>query len=139
MNALHLLLLLGSPFLGLEAVVMGLGGRALLSYRRHRRRTLLLVTLSGLAVSCASLATGEAAGLPGVGTVCLLLLYLPLAARLLSLLHPLPPSPGPSLPDLSAEEVERWVRRRYGKLLADRAPPAGKRGRRAREGRAGGT
>jgi len=66
-NALHLLLLLGSPFLGLEALLMGLGGGALTSYRRSRGRTLLLILLSGLAISCAALATGEAVGLPGPG------------------------------------------------------------------------
>lgn len=137
MSTLHLLLLLGSPFLGLEAVVMGLGGRALTSYRRHRNRTLLVITGSGLAVSCASLATGEMAGLPGLGTVCLLLLYLPLVAKLLSLLRPFPPSP-PLPTDLPGREVEEWVRRRYGRLLEDRAPSAGKKGRRARGDRGGG-
>jgi|GEM_PF-2325194 len=136
MNALHLLLLLGSPFLGLEAVLMGLGGSALTSYRHSRGRTLLLILLSGLAVSCAALATGEVMGLPGPATVALLLLYLPLAGKLLSLRRtsllkrPLPE-------ELSTEGLEEFVRRRYGKLLRP-TPPAPPRARKARGSRRGG-
>jgi hypothetical protein len=136
-NALHLLLLLGSPFLGLEALLMGLGGGALTSYRRSRGRTLLLILLSGLAISCAALATGEAVGLPGPATVALLLLYLPLAGKLLSLLRPSPPR-RPLPEELSTEGLEELVRRRYGKLL--RPTPPDRRGdRRARGSRRGGS
>jgi hypothetical protein len=135
-NALHLLLLLGSPFLGLEAVLMGLGGGALSSYRRSRGRTLLLILLSGLAVSCATLATGKAVGLPGPATVALLLLYLPLAGKLLSLRRPSPPR-RPLPEELSTGGLEEFVRRRYGGLLRP-TPSAPRKDRRARGGRRGG-
>lgn len=135
MNALHLLLLLGSPFLGLEAMLLGLRGGAVLYYRRRRGRALLLTLLSGLSVSLSTLATGELLNLPGPATVCLLLLYLPLAGRLLSLGRP--PPPRLPLPDLSTEGLEELVRRRYGNLLP--SPPARRGGRKARGSRRGGS
>lgn len=133
MNSFHLLLFLGSPFLGLEAVMMGMGGRALTYYRYSRNRALLLFTMAGWTVSCASLATSRMLGISDLGTVFLLFLYLPLTGKLFSLLPLRPPSK--VLPHPPSEGMEEFLEK-YRKLFGT---PSRKGGRKTRGGRGGGS
>ena len=119
-NPLYLILVIGSLAFGLEALLLGLGGKLMVLYRRQRARTLVLSLGVGLAVVGPAMATSAALMLEPLYLCVLVLVYVFVASRIISIFgaklaqtapRPLPPQPS----DLEVEEMLR--KRGYDKLV----------------------
>jgi hypothetical protein len=117
-GTLYLILVIGSLAFGLEALLLGLGGKLIVLYRRQRVRTLALALLIGAAVVTPAIVTSTAFTLEPL-YFCVLV-YVFVASRIISIfgakLVQTTPRPLPQQPsDLEVEEMLR--KRGYGKLV----------------------
>jgi hypothetical protein len=119
-NTLYLILVLGSLAFGLEALLIGLGGKLMVLYRRERVGALLLALSIGLTIVAAAIATSAALSLGPIYLCALVLVYMFVTGRVIGIFgerlvpktsHPLPPQPS----DLELEEMLR--KRGYEKLV----------------------
>jgi len=119
-NTLYLIILVGSLAFGLEALLLGLGGKLTVLYRRQRVRTLTLALCVGLAVVVPAIITSATLTLEPLYFCVLVLVYMFVASRIISIFgaklarttpRPLPPQPS----DLEVEEMLR--KRGYDKLV----------------------
>jgi len=119
-STLYLIILVGSLAFGLEALLLGLGGKLMVLYRRQRARTLVLSLGVGLAVVGPAIATSAALMLEPLYLCVLVLVYVFVASRIISIfgakLVQTTPRPLPQQPsDLEVEEMLR--KRGYDKLV----------------------
>ena len=117
---LYVILLVGSLAFGLEALLLGLGGRLTVLYRRRKIKTLVLASMVGLAIVLPAIATSIILALEPLYFCAVVLAYMFAASGLINLLGAklvrTPPPPLPPQP--SEKEIEEMVRRRgYGKLV----------------------
>ena len=119
-NTLYLILLIGSLAFGLEALLLGLGGKLTVLYRRQRVRTITLALCVGLAIVAPAVITSAALTLEPLYFCVLVLVYMFVASRIISMfgakvaqtpLQPLLPQPS------DMEVVEMLRKRGYDKLV----------------------
>ena len=119
-DILYLILIIGSLAFGLEALLLGLGGRLMVLYRRGRVRALALALGVGLAVVGPAIATSAALSLGPIYLCVLVLVYMFAASRIIAVfrarLAQTPPQPIPPQPS-DMEVVEMLRKRGYGRLV----------------------
>lgn len=114
-----MIMLIGSLAFGLEAMLLGLGGKLMVLYRRRRAKTLAVALVVGLAIAGPATATSMVLSLEPLYFCALVLVYLFIAGGLINLLGAKRVrTPPPPLPPPSEEEMEVIIRKRgYGGLL----------------------
>lgn len=119
-DTLYLILLIGSLAFGLEALLLGLGGKLMVLYRRQRVRTLAIALGAGLAIVSPAIITSAALALEPLYFCVLVLVYMFVASRIINIfgakLARMPPRPLPPQPS-ELEIVEMLRKRGYGKLV----------------------
>ena len=119
-NTLYLIILVGPLAFGLEALLLGLGGRLMVLYRRQRARTLVLSLGVGLAVVGPAIVTSAALTLEPLYFCVLVLVYMFVASRIISIFGAklVRTSPRPLPLQHSDLEVAEMLRKRgYAKLV----------------------
>lgn len=119
-DTLYLVLLIGSLAFGLEALLLGLGGKLMVLYRRKRVRTFVLALGVGLAIVMPAVITSMVLALEPLYFCVLVLAYMFIASRIVHVSGAkLPRAPPRALPLPSSElEVVTMLRKRgYGKLV----------------------
>ena len=117
---LYIILLAGSLAFGLEAMLLGLGGKLMVLYRRQKGKTLAVALAIGLAIVAPAVATSAALALEPLYSCMLVLAYMFIAGKLIGVfwakLVRAPPPPLPPQP--SEKEIREMVEKRgYGKLV----------------------
>ncbi|MDI6883906.1 MAG: hypothetical protein QMD00_02025 [Hadesarchaea archaeon] len=120
-DILYLVLLVGSLAFGLEAMLLGLGGKLMVLYRRRKAKTLAIALAVGLSIVGPAVVTSVVFALEPLYFCVLLLAYMFIAGKLISVFEPgrvrTPPPPLPPRP--SEKEIEAMVRNRgLGKLVS---------------------
>ena len=119
-EVLYIIFLIGSLAFGLEAMLIGLGGKLMIVYRHSILRTLALALSVGLATVFLAVATSMVLRLEPIYFVALVLVYVFIAGRLIKIWGAkfVGTTPPPQLPQTSEKEIKEIVRRRgYGKFL----------------------
>lgn len=115
-----MILIAGSLAFGLEAMLLGLGGKLMVLYRRRRAKTLVVALAVGLVIVTLAVATSAALALEPLYFCVLVLVYMFIAGKLINVFGPgrvrTPPPPLPPQP--SEKEIKAMVRKRgLGKLV----------------------
>ena len=115
-----MILLAGSLAFGLEAMLIGLGGKLMVFYRRRRAKTLSLALAVGFAIVGPAVMTSITLAPQPLYFCALVLAYTFIAGKLIGVfgakLVQTPPPPLPPQP--SEKEIEAMVRERgLGKLV----------------------
>lgn len=113
-------MLVGSLAFGLEAMLLGLGGKLMVLYRRRKVNTLGIALAVGLAIIAPAIATSAVLALEPLFFCVLVLAYTFVASGIVSVfgakLVRTPPPPLPPQP--SKKEIETMLRKRgLGKLV----------------------
>jgi hypothetical protein len=113
-DTLYLILLIGSLAFGLEALLLGLGGKLTVLYRRQRVRTITLALCVGLAIVAPAVITSAALTLEPLYFCVLVLVYVFVASRIISIFGAklVQTPPQPLLPQPSDMEVVEMLRKR---------------------------
>lgn len=120
-DILYLILLIGSLAFGLEAMLIGLGGKLMVLYRRHKSRTLVTGLGVGLAIVVPAVIASIALTLEPIFFCALVLVCMLTASGVIkafgakSIRTP-PPRPLPT-PALELEVVDMLRKRGFGKLV----------------------
>jgi hypothetical protein len=103
----------GSIAFGLEALLLGLGGRLSVLYRRDRKRVLEMASLVGLAVVSSSIMTSALLGFGPLYFCASVLIYTLIASGIFNLLGAKLIKPSPLLlPSPTAdEEIEQMLQK----------------------------
>ncbi len=123
-DIIYIIFLTGSLAFGFEAMLVGLGGKLMVLFRRSRGKTLGLAVVSGLTIVIPAIATSILLTLEPIFFAALVLVYTLVASGLVSLVGArfvrAPPLPLP--PKLPDEEVRKMTRG-----LVSKRPRAGKK------------
>jgi len=121
-NVIYIVFLVGSLAFGLEAMLIGFGGKLMVIYSRRRLVTLVAAILVGLVIVMLAVVTSTVFGLDPICFVIIVLLYSFVAGRLLKALSTkLVGRPPPFVPPKTSEEDMKkiLVRRGYADLLSE--------------------
>ncbi len=115
-----MIFIVGSLAFGLEAMLLGFGGRLMVLYRRRRGKTLAIALAVGLAIVVPAVATSAALMLEPLYFCVLVLVYMFVASGIINMFGParVQTSPPPLPPQPSENEIEKAIRKRgLGKLV----------------------
>lgn len=126
---LYLVLVVGSLAFGLEALLLGLGGKLMVFYRRDRLKMLGLAFAVGLVIVGFAMITAAALSLEPLYLCALVLVYMFAAGKITDKFGAglVKPSPAPLPKQPSDEELRAMLRRRGFEKLVKK-----KRGRRVK-------
>lgn len=117
---LYLILIAGSLAFGLEALLLGLGGKLMVLYRRRKVKTIMIALAVGLAIVGSAAVTSAALTLEPLYFCVLVLAYMFVASKLINVFGAklVRTPPPPLLPQPSEREIETMLRKRgLGKLV----------------------
>ncbi|MBA7612747.1 hypothetical protein ES703_19984 [subsurface metagenome] len=120
---LYLILLVGSLAFGLEALLLGLGGKLMVLYRRRRVKTIAIALAVGLAIVGSAIITSMALALEPLYFCVMVFAYMFVASRAIHAFGAkLTRTPPPRLPlQPPEEELKAMLKKRgFGKLLRKR-------------------
>lgn len=123
MNAidiLYLILLVGSLAFGLEALLLGLGGKLMVLYRCRKVKTIVIALAVGLAIVGPAIVTSAALALEPLYFCVVVLAYTFVAGKIISVFRAklARTSAPPLLPQPSEREIKAMLRKRgLGKLV----------------------
>jgi hypothetical protein len=120
---LYLILLVGSLAFGLEALLLGLGGKLMVVYRRRKFKTIVIALAVGLAIVGPAIVTSMALALEPLYFCVMVLVYMFVASRIIhafgAKLTRTPPLSLPPHPQ--EEELKTMLKKRgFGKLVKKR-------------------
>ncbi|MFQ6129484.1 MAG: hypothetical protein ACE5OT_01590 [Candidatus Hadarchaeaceae archaeon] len=127
-DILYLILLIGSLAFGLEALLLGLGGKLMVLYRRQKVKTIVIALAVGLAIVGPAIVTSMALALEPLYFCVVVLAYMFVAGKIISLFRvKLAQTPAPPLPPQPSDrEIKAMLRkRRLGKLVKKKRAKSG--------------
>lgn len=119
-DILYLILLVGSLAFGLEALLLGLGGKLMVLYRCRKVKTIVIALAVGLAIVGPAIVTSAALALEPLYFCVVVLAYTFVAGKIISVFRAkLARTPAPPLPPQPSErEIKAMLRKRgLGKLV----------------------
>ncbi len=120
---LYLILLVGSLAFGLEALLLGLGGKLTVLYRRRKVKTIAIALAVGLAIIGSAIITSMALAPEPIYFCVMVLAYMFVASRIIHAFRAnLTRTPPLSLPPQPPEEELKTMlkKRGFGKLVRKR-------------------
>jgi hypothetical protein len=113
-DILYLILLVGSLAFGLEAMLLGLGGKLMVLYRRRKVKTIVIALAVGLAIVGPAIVTSMALALEPIYFCVVVLAYTFVASKIISVFRAkLARAPAPPLPPQPSErEIKAMLRKR---------------------------
>lgn len=113
-DILYLILLVGSLAFGLEALLLGLGGKLMVLYRLRKVKTIVIALAGGLAIVGPAIATSVALALEPLYLCVVVLAYMFVAGKIISVFRVrLARTPAPPLPlQPSEREIKAMLRKR---------------------------
>jgi hypothetical protein len=117
---LYAVMLAGSLAFGLEAMLLGLGGKLMVLYRRQKAETVVLALAIGIAIVGPAIATSMVLALEPLYFCVVVLAYMFVASGLINVFGAglIRTSPPPPPPQLSERDIETMLRKRgLGKLV----------------------
>jgi len=127
-DIIYLILLIGSLAFGLEALLLGLGGKLMVLYRRRKVKTIMIALAVGLAIVGPAIVTSMALALEPLYFCVVVLAYMFVAGKIISLFRAkLARAPAPPLPPQPSElEIKAMIRKRgLGKLVKKKRAKSG--------------
>ncbi|MFH1821776.1 MAG: hypothetical protein ABH852_04985 [Methanobacteriota archaeon] len=119
-DILYIVFLVGSLAFGLEVMLIGLGGKLMLRYRRRKATTLVVALLVGFLVVTAAVFTSVVFGLEPIYFAIIVMVYSFIAGQIIKAFRSklVGTSSPPTMPKTSDKEIEEIiVRRGYGDLV----------------------
>jgi hypothetical protein len=121
LQVLYIIFLLGSLAFGLQALLLGLGGKLSVLYRRDWKRVLALASLVGLTVVGLSIVTSTVLSLGAIYFCASVLVYTLLAGGALNLykMKRIKPSPLPPPSPTADVDIKQMLQKRGFKELVE--------------------
>ena len=119
-DILYIVFLVGSLAFGLEAMLIGLGGKLMVMYRRRRAATFGASLFAGLSIVAVAVITSMVFKLEPIYFAIIVLIYAFIAGRIIKVFGPklVGTHPPLMLPKTSEEEMKEILTRRgYGDLM----------------------
>lgn len=125
---LYIILLFGSLAFGLEALLLGLGGKLTVIYRRRKVKTIVIALAVGVAIVGPAIFTSMALALEPLYFCAVVLAYTLAASKIIGAFRmKLSRTPAPTLlPQPSEREIEAMLQKRgLGKLVKKKRAKSG--------------